>query len=164
MSHYLFILNGNLIWKWLQSSLYWLNNTCKKYFSNLMTLSQMNLASLMCLFLSRVWLGVRWAVCSYLCSLFPPLVYSFYIIYVVKLDLHSFICDVISGMTSIHPCMTGGRTWGIMRWTLNWTVFMDTGGTVHSGRWRRPTSWLQTYKCQLFEFSLVLINTEICEL
>ena len=47
MSHYLFILNGNLIWKWLQSTLYWLNNSCKKYFSNLMTLSQMNLASLM---------------------------------------------------------------------------------------------------------------------
>ena len=46
MSHYLFILNGNLIWKWLQSTLYWLNNTCKKYFLNLMTLSQMNLASL----------------------------------------------------------------------------------------------------------------------
>ena len=46
MFHYLFILNGNLIWKWLQSTLYWLNNTCKKYFSNLMTLSQMNLASL----------------------------------------------------------------------------------------------------------------------
>ena len=46
MSHYLFILNGNLIWKWLQSTLYWLNNTCKKYFSNLMTLSQMNRTSL----------------------------------------------------------------------------------------------------------------------
>ena len=46
MSHYLFILNGNLIWKWLQSTLYWPNNTCKKYFLNLMTLSQMNLASL----------------------------------------------------------------------------------------------------------------------
>ena len=34
------------MWKWLHSVLYWLNNTCKKYFLNLMTLRQMKRISL----------------------------------------------------------------------------------------------------------------------